>query len=661
MTLEHENDRILVVSQDSDLVDTILKAFGPSVVIDSASNQAEALEKVKTTRPDIVLLVGSAAVDSPLARLYHELRQGWISRHSSVLLVEPDPAGDSFHLLDENYLDVELVPRPGRKPPAVPGDHLISGLKEAVAAKLRERQNKLKAALHGPDRFCLIWEQIPGLGSFEKRQEAVLENARRAAAGGKVCAISVTDNPGGNPAIATEILSREIRKLGVEPLVHVAFRDRSRNQCESLLYQLAAMDISNLLVLTGDYPSNTAFEGTSKPVFDLDSVTGLRLIAEMNRGMEHEIMLKKTTLAPTSFFPGVAFSPFKEEEAEVMGQYYKLNKKIEAGARFIITQVGYDARKLHELQLWLTARQYKVPVVASIYVLSHATATAMHDNHVPGCVVTNKLLVDVARESASPDKGRHSRLERAAKMYAIIRGLGFAGASISGQGLPYESVDYIIGRGQELLGTWPDLVREFDYPQPNGFYLFAASPKTGLNDDRPSPRAQRASHPPIYYFSRAVHALVFEPRSPLFAVMRGFARRADRSNFWRKAIGACEYWWKAVLYGCQNCGDCALFDVAYLCPVSQCPKNQRNGPCGGSFQGWCEIYPGEKKCIWVRAYRRLKARHREDDIGESIVPPCNWSLWQTSSWLNYFNGRDHLGRRLATGESRQTGEQKQEV
>ena len=76
-------------------------------------------------------------------------------------------------------------------------------------------------------------------------------------------------------------------------------------------------------------------------------------------------MAKKTTLAPTSFFPGVAFSPFKQEIAEVTGQYAKLRKKIEAGAQFIITQIGYDARKLHELQAWLKAEGLTIPTVAS--------------------------------------------------------------------------------------------------------------------------------------------------------------------------------------------------------------------------------------------------------------------------------------------------------
>ena len=140
--------------------------------------------------------------------------------------------------------------------------------------------------------------------------------------------VSITDNPGGNPAIATDILCSEIRKLGIEPLVHVAFRDKSRNQAESLLFQLAALDINNVLILTGDYPSNLGFTGKSKPVFDLDSVNGLRLVAEMNQGLEREIMRKPTRLAPTDFFAGAAFSPFKQLESEVMGQYAKMSKKI---------------------------------------------------------------------------------------------------------------------------------------------------------------------------------------------------------------------------------------------------------------------------------------------------------------------------------------------
>ncbi len=66
-----------------------------------------------------------------------------------------------------------------------------------------------------------------------------------------------------------------------------------------------------------------------------------------------------------------------------MGQYFKLQKKLNSGADFIITQVGYDARKWQELQFWLKSQQNKIPVLANIYVLSYPVAVAMHDNKVP--------------------------------------------------------------------------------------------------------------------------------------------------------------------------------------------------------------------------------------------------------------------------------------
>jgi methylenetetrahydrofolate reductase (NADPH) len=96
----------------------------------------------------------------------------------------------------------------------------------------------------------------------------------------------------------------------------------------------------------------------------------------------------------------------------------------------------------------------------------------------------------------------------------------------------------------------------------------------------------------------------------------------------------------------MHCGDCALGDIAYLCPFSQCPKGQRNGPCGGSFEGWCEVYPGEKQCIYVRAYNRLKPFGEEDSLVAYQVPPVDYSLFGKSSWTNYFCARDHTSKRL---------------
>jgi len=644
-------NKILVVGSEPELLDETSKLLGESFELSYASNDKEALEKARREIPDAII-VGYLEPRGSSFQLHERLRGGWITKNIPLLVVDIDSdqhfqkgwSREEGLLMDaDNY--VTITGRNTREDStAISGLLEPPQLREKLDTSLREKLNTFREAILAPDTFCVTWEQIAGRGAFELQQEELIDNAARAARKGIVHGISVTDNPGGNPAISTEMLCTEIKKLGIEPLVHLAARDKNRNEIESMLYGLAAAGVRNLLVLTGDYPSSGGFNGRSKPVFDLDPVHVLQLIENMNSGLEHEVVRRKRTLQPTDFFAGTSISPFKKLEAELMGQYYKLGKKIRGGAKFIITQIGYDARKLHELLLWLKVNGYDTPVLANIYVLPYGAAKLMNANQIPGCVVTDKLVAELAEEAEAEDKGKSARLLRAAKMYAVAKGMGCAGAHIGGHGITYEMVEYIMEKGEELVPDWPDLVAEFEYPQKNGFYFFERDPQTGLNLEKPAPRPQKPSRPIIALISRVAHALLFEPKSPLFKLLQPVARFIDSSPALKKAFGYTEHLAKVALFGCMNCGDCALFDVGYLCPMSQCPKNQRNGPCGGSYDGWCEVYPNERKCVWVKAYERLKAYHEEDTIGANIVPPCNWELWETSSWLNFYLGRDHAAR-----------------
>jgi methylenetetrahydrofolate reductase (NADPH) len=84
------------------------------------------------------------------------------------------------------------------------------------------------------------------------------------------------------------------------------------------------------------------------------------------------------------------------------------------------------------------------------------------------------------------------------------------------------------------------------------------------------------------------------------------------------------------------CGDCALTKSAYLCPQSGCPKQLVNGPCGGSRKGNCEVYP-ERPCFWVRVYKRLDPQTTLAKLTDAALPPKDWALKNTSSWINYFS------------------------
>ncbi|MGO9317104.1 MAG: methylenetetrahydrofolate reductase C-terminal domain-containing protein [Terracidiphilus sp.] len=500
-------------------------------------------------------------------------------------------------------------------------------------------------SLYDANTFSVAWELVSGRGAIEKAQLEMIDAATIAVASGRIHALTITDNPGGNPAISAEMLGVEIRSLGIEPLVHLTCKDKNRNQLESLLNGMERADVRNLLVMSGDYPK-AGYGGAPKPVFDLDPITLLGLISELNKGREVPKLGGKTTLKSTRFFAGVAASPFKALEAEQMGQYYKLRKKLTAGARFVVSQLGFDARKIHELfQVMQLLGFGNIPVVGNIYLLPLGTAKLMNRNGLPGCVVPDKLLRSVQAEAAGRDKGRAKRVERAAKMYALLKGMGYAGAHISGHGMTVSDLLEVIEHGEELSQRWQDFVHEFDYPQENGWYYFERDEKTGLNTMTPVSREAHSSAGIGYFTLRMLHHLAFTKEGALFRPMRALARMADGSAL-ESAYTKCEQIIKGLTNDCRHCGDCAMLDVAYLCPMSQCPKNQRNGPCGGSYEGWCEAYPNQRKCIYVLAYERLKAHGADQLLGENLVPPVNYDLNETSSWINFYLGRDHSASKL---------------
>lgn len=504
--------------------------------------------------------------------------------------------------------------------------------------------NALKQSIVDEDEFGVTWEHVPGRGAREPQQDAVFEAAETAADGDVVQGISVTENAGGNPAISAEYLGMKLECLDVEPLVHFTAKDKNRNQLESLLYALDREGIQNLLVMTGDYQGD-GYRGQSKPVYDMDPVQIMELISDLNEGLEFTDKFgREQSLTPTNFFPGVAVSPFKRLEAELLPQYWKLEKKVENGAQFIIPQVGYDARKFHELIQYVDDKDLDVPVIGNIYVLDPGSAKAMHANRIPGVIVTDDLLDDIQAETDADDGGKQARLDRAAKMYAFLKGMGYDGVHIAGHEVDYDGVEYIVERGEELVPEWRDLVPEFDYPMADGFYYYERDPETGLNTTDQAALAETPGQGLKYRGFKVMHDEVFEPDGLLFGPMRWSAAKVDDTRL-EAPYQAAERMIKTASNDCQECGNCALLDLAYQCPMSQCPKSQRNGPCGGSYDGYCEVHPGEQQCIYVTAYRRLKAdggvEKAREKLRELYIPPPDWELEHTSSWLNYFLGRDY--------------------
>ena len=506
--------------------------------------------------------------------------------------------------------------------------------------------NRFREALE-TGRFVVSVEALPGRGACEASQVKMMEEACQVWDSGLADAISVTDAPSGTPALLADAFAGDLLARGAVPLVHFTCKDRNRNQIEAQLYAMQRAGIENLLCMTGDAPTN-GWQGQARPVFDLDPVTMIQLVSDMNKGMTYPRGPKMVSTAPANFFPGAVVSPFKWTEGEVFTQLYKLKKKVAAGAKFIVSQVGYDTRKMQEMLMLVRDEGIDVPLIANIYVLTAGAAAFMNKGGIPGCDVTDELLATLQAEKTAEDKGVQARLDRAAKIIAAARGMGYAGVHIGGSGVTAEALRYMLDKAEEYAADWQAAARDVMFAQPGCFWAYKEDPETGLNTSERNPlgpdefgkRAIRGN----YRLSRAFHHTVFVPGKPINSIFRAVEDRREKTKGRNRHHGL-EHLGKVFLYDCIDCGDCGLYACGYTCPMSQCPKSQRNGACGGSKDGWCEVFPGERYCIWYKAYQRLKHYGEQEKLASYIVPPNNWANWQKSPWGATVKGIDGYARR----------------
>jgi methylenetetrahydrofolate reductase (NADPH) len=189
-------------------------------------------------------------------------------------------------------------------------------------------------------------------------------------------------------------------------------------------------------------------------------------------------------------------------------------------------------------------------------------------------------------------------------------------------------VHWIIERGQQLAPQWEEFAAELTYAPKTAFYMYepsTAPPRkaAGWRDWAvktffPSPTQIREGG----FVDRLAKT-----------VLRWVDRRPSLANTLERA----EFIVKSPVFGCQECGNCVLGNMQHVCPQT-CPKQLRNGPCGGTNKGQCEVIP-EQPCIWVKVYDRAKAANQLELL-KVYIPPPDRSLKGTSSWINYFLNKD---------------------
>jgi methylenetetrahydrofolate reductase (NADPH) len=506
----------------------------------------------------------------------------------------------------------------------------------------------LREKLAEPARFLLGVELVTTRGTMQDNQAVETRNfASELVHFDPIDWVSITDNAGGNPQLSPMALGKPILYAGREVLIHLSCKDFNRNGLESAAWELASEGFHNILALSGDYPAG-GYHGRGKAVFDIDSVGLLAMLDEMNRGLSRP--RRAVNAQATNFFAGAVTTNFKRRENEVVPQLLKLEKKIQMGARFIIAQIGFDARKSHELLCYLNHRALgQVPLIGNVFRLTAPAVRFFRAGKIPGVVISDALLAECERHAG--DGGEGFFRELAAKQLAIFRGLGFAGGYLGGVHSIGELEAILALESSFAADDWKQFAREIQYPLPDEFFYFAKDPQTGLADpERLDPayeeslRDRRAMRNVTlgYRLSKFVHDSVFTPGTPLNRLGRRIYSHSRDPRQGPRALRVLENVSKSALFGCKDCGDCSLPDIAFLCPESQCAKNQRNGPCGGTRDGKCEVHDFE--CIWGRAYDRLKYEGRQQELLDHAPVIQDESLRGSSSWANALLGRDHAAK-----------------
>jgi 5,10-methylenetetrahydrofolate reductase len=225
----------------------------------------------------------------------------------------------------------------------------------------------------------------------------LLERAERFR--GLVDAINVTDGAGGNCHMSSVAASAVLAAAGFNPVYQVACRDRNRIAIQGDILGAAALGVSNILCLTGDDVSQ-GDHPQAKPVFDLDAISLIHIARGMvDRG---EFASGRRIEPPPRMFIGATANPFVPPFVDRVAN---LEKKVQAGARFIQTQFCFDVPMLVQFMQEVRERglHRRAWIIVGVGTLSSAKALRWMGRHVPGVHVPEAMLrrIEGAKDQAA--------------------------------------------------------------------------------------------------------------------------------------------------------------------------------------------------------------------------------------------------------------------
>lgn len=209
-------------------------------------------------------------------------------------------------------------------------------------------------------------------------------------------AINIPDGPRASARMSALALAVTIlQKVGIEPVLHFACRDRNVIGMQSDLLGAWALGVRNLIAITGDPPKLGNYPDATA-VFDVDAIGLVNIINRLNHGLD---LAGNPIGDPTGFCTGVGFNPGAINLDE---EIRRLDWKIEAGAEYIVTQPVFDIRILEKAMKRI--EYVKLPLLCGIWPLVSYRNAEFMNNEVPGASVPPEIM-DRMRKTTTKEEG----------------------------------------------------------------------------------------------------------------------------------------------------------------------------------------------------------------------------------------------------------------
>ena len=223
----------------------------------------------------------------------------------------------------------------------------------------------------------------------------VVEEAKEYLSG--ITAVNITDNQSSVMRMGSFPACVMLKQAGLTPILQLTCRDRNRIALQSELLGAAAMGIENILCLTGDHTKMGDHPG-AKPVFDLDSVSLLHTVCQLEKGVD--LAGNPLVGEPPKFAKGAVVSPISDS---VDAQLAKMERKVMAGAEYFQTQAVFESEKF--IKFMERAKEFGKPVQLGVIIPKSAGMAKFMNNNVAGVHVPQEMIDALAADKERAKAG----------------------------------------------------------------------------------------------------------------------------------------------------------------------------------------------------------------------------------------------------------------